>query len=406
MKTKNLLTFIFILSFSIPPIFAQPPNSFNYQAVARDANGNLLSNRDISLRIQVIDINDNLVFEESHATQTDGTGLFTLGIGEGIANVGDFRNIDWPRGGFKLDVALDPNGGNNFTPMGRSLLRSVPYARHAETSNFPWESILDNVFVLNKRVGIGIAGPQNFLHIHNRDDLNEGAYTRYTSKTTGATNRDGMVVGYSKNQNAALVWNVENAPIRFGTNDKFRMMLSPEGVLGIGTGAPTHGLHLVHASASAGAGVRGVRIQNAGSNNNWWGLYTANGSGQFELAFNGTLRGVFNPTTGAYSARSDRQFKRDIQPLQPTLKKVLQLQPRSYFFKDTPNASRPSIGFIAQEVAEQFPELVVPAGENQDVLTIDYNAFSVLAIQAIQDQQELIEQLQLRISELERHLRK
>jgi hypothetical protein len=86
--------------------------------------------------------------------------------------------------------------------------------------------------------------------------------------------------------------------------------------------------------------------------------------------------------------------------LNPALAKVLKLRPKSYVFKDARDADR-SIGFIAQEVAELFPQLVEGDPSGEGILSLDYSGFAVLAIKAIQEQQEIIEKLSQRLSELE-----
>ena len=52
------------------------------------------------------------------------------------------------------------------------------------------------------------------------------------------------------------------------------------------------------------------------------------------------------------------RLKRDIQPLENFLEKVLKLRSVSYFWKDQSFDSTKQVGFIAQEVEKVFPELV------------------------------------------------
>jgi hypothetical protein len=187
-----------------------------------------------------------------------------------------------------------------------------------------------------------------------------------------------------------------------------RLAITQDGKVGIGPfnlDNPTHEVHMVHASTGGGGATAGLKIENEGSNGNWWALYTANGSGQLELYHKGIIKGKFKPDNGAYEQGSDSRLKRDIKPLSATLEKVLQLQPSTYYFKDDENPTTPSLGFIAQEVQPLFPELVGYAGEEQDIMTLNYDGFSVLAIKAIQEQQAIIEQLQQRVEALEKLLK-
>lgn len=134
MKTilKTLLTLLCLCALA----FGQAPESLNYQAVARDANGNPLTNQSISLRMSVLSgsANGSLVFEELHTASTNSLGLFTLKIGQGTVTSGTFATIDWGTISHFLKVELDVNGGQSFTLMGTSQLLSVPYALHAKTA--------------------------------------------------------------------------------------------------------------------------------------------------------------------------------------------------------------------------------------------------------------------------------
>lgn len=70
----------------------------------------------------------------------------------------------------------------------------------------------------------------------------------------------------------------------------------------------------------------------------------------FELDVNGTIR-------GDSVALSDRRLKKNIQPLENSLEKILTLQGVSYDWKDPRKPDR-QIGFIAQDIEKQFPEAV------------------------------------------------
>lgn len=138
-----------------------------------------------------------------------------------------------------------------------------------------------------------------------------------------------------------------------------------------------------------------------------WELYTEV-DGFLDLFFNVDFRGNFDPITGAYMPVSDRRLKENIRPLDAILPKVNQLKPASFnFIHDDKKAEK--VGFIAQEVAAVFPELVkIPSGNGgrSDFHTVDYASFSVVAIQAIQEQQAIIEQQQEEIDALKAKVNK
>ncbi|MCW3109602.1 MAG: hypothetical protein JWQ09_4108, partial [Segetibacter sp.] len=93
------------------------------------------------------------------------------------------------------------------------------------------------------------------------------------------------------------------------------------------------------------------------------------------------------------------------------LNKVMQLKPVSYEMKRESNDTRKSLGFIAQDVKLLFPELVhitqgtgVGYGDISDLHMMSYSGFGVLAIKAIQEQQQIIDDLKARLEKLEKLL--
>jgi trimeric autotransporter adhesin len=160
-------------------------------------------------------------------------------------------------------------------------------------------------------------------------------------------------------------------------------------------------LHLLH--TNFGGSNDGVRIQNEGSNGHYWNLYTSNTTGDFEFFKQGIKRATINLTSGTYTAISDERLKKNIR-LMPsgTLSKVMSLRPTTYQFADmlsdevgiVKGGDRYYNGFIAQEVEKIFPELVFKGSDNpaQDFYRMDYSGFGVIAIKAIQEQQQMIQQ--------------
>ena len=78
---------------------------------------------------------------------------------------------------------------------------------------------------------------------------------------------------------------------------------------------------------------------------------------------------------------------------------VLELEPKMYHYIDNPNDAPLSIGFIAQDAQKVFPE-TVSHEEGEDLMGISYSKFAVIAIKAIQEQQEQIEALKQEIEDL------
>ncbi len=133
------LCFAFILLLRhglLSQAFTQSPNAIPYQAVARNATGNLIPNQLISLRFTLHDSTalGSIVYQESHSTTTNSLGLFSVNIGQGIPTTGTFSAINWKINSKYLQVELDTAGGTNYANMGTTQLQSVPYALYAKSN--------------------------------------------------------------------------------------------------------------------------------------------------------------------------------------------------------------------------------------------------------------------------------
>ncbi|MCU0429213.1 MAG: putative metal-binding motif-containing protein [Cytophagaceae bacterium] len=112
---------------------AQVPAGINYQGVARDASGSPLSNKNIRLRISILNgIAGASEYSETHSTTTNIAGAFNIVIGKGTVVSGTFAAILWGTGNKFAKIEMDPNGGVNYTDLGTTQLMSVPYALYAE----------------------------------------------------------------------------------------------------------------------------------------------------------------------------------------------------------------------------------------------------------------------------------
>ena len=117
---------------------------------------------------------------------------------------------------------------------------------------------------------------------------------------------------------------------------------------------------------------------------------------------------AFIKSDGSYHSGSDESLKENIQPMDETLSKLMELKPKTYAMKYNNPDKKSSIGLIGQQLYHYFPELVsVTDGasfghkELQEIYTINYSGLSVIAIKAIQEQQKQIIDLQKSMQLLE-----
>jgi len=104
-------------------------SGFNFQAVLRDAEGNILANEDVEITISLLSLDGKEVYSETHTSQTNATGLMSLVIGEGTSDI-NFSNIDWSQ---KYGLEIKVNG-EQFSAQ---QLNSVPYALYSENGLTP-----------------------------------------------------------------------------------------------------------------------------------------------------------------------------------------------------------------------------------------------------------------------------
>jgi hypothetical protein len=92
------LILLFILLGCGVCINAQETNTFNYQAVVRNVNGDLLVNQNVSVLVSIIQGSETgaMVYSETHNATTDSRGLISLKIGEGTpVETYVFHDVDW-----------------------------------------------------------------------------------------------------------------------------------------------------------------------------------------------------------------------------------------------------------------------------------------------------------------------
>lgn len=111
-------------------LFAQAPESFKYQAVLRDAAGNIKANTPASIQLSILQgsVSGTSVYSETHGVTTNEFGLVNLTVGNGSSKVGTMAAIDWSSSAYFLKVTID---GTDF---GTSQLLSVPYALYAKNA--------------------------------------------------------------------------------------------------------------------------------------------------------------------------------------------------------------------------------------------------------------------------------
>ena len=102
-----------------------------------------------------------------------------------------------------------------------------------------------------------------------------------------------------------------------------------------------------------------------------------------------------------YATGSDRRLKTDIRDTRYGLEDLLNIQVADYSYKSSPDYTH--TGFIAQQLHERYPEAVSPGGDDPktDPWMVDYGRVTPLLVKAVQEQQEIIEELKKKVDEID-----
>ncbi len=290
----------------------------NYQAVAidengieivgMDINGQAINNKTIGVRFSILSGSSggSVLYQETHTTNTDPYGLFSLIIGDGIiSSSGQYQqmiDIPWSSANQFLQVEIAINNDGNYRLMSIQQFMAVPYTFYAlksDTALYALNDIAsgtnwkltgndstiaginfigtsDSVDLVmktnntekmrisaNGNVGIGTANPETLLEIN--DTINTCS-EKFVIHRTGAGD-----VGLSFQQGGISAFGLIHRAGAFGGLDFVDnyagcngtgislMRILGGGNVGIGTSTPTEKFEVVgnaKISSLAGAGTR------------------------------------------------------------------------------------------------------------------------------------------------------
>ena len=198
-KTLTLLVAVLLTATT----WAQTPQSFKYQAVARDASGEVVANQAVGIQISILQgsISGTAVYAETFTPTTNEFGLINLSIGAGTVVTGDLATIDWSADTYFIIIEMDITGGTTYEEYGTSQLLSVPYALHAKTAKNLTGTVTetDPLFTAwDKTTGISITESQisDLNHFTNTDETDQ-IFTASVAKniTASDTTRWGSTAG-------------------------------------------------------------------------------------------------------------------------------------------------------------------------------------------------------------------
>lgn len=232
--------------------------------------------------------------------------------------------------------------------------------------------VLDHNIYNNGDV-IGIGAPPAIILQSKLDVLKHANLTTYSANTSFRVSNNSSATEYSRLLFGQVTTNQMFIEAGNQINEKGNLLLQPYGGnVGIsgGTGSPTYTLQ----------------------------LFASNGAGS-----------AAKPSGGSWTNPSDIRLKSNIRPYEDGLSKILQINPVTYRYNsDTGfDTGLDQVGVIAQDLKEIAPYMVgtFEWGESKEsYLDVNNSAMTYMLINAVKEQQEMINQLKTIQVELERRI--
>ena len=234
-------------------------------------------------------------------------------------------------------------------------------------------------------VGINTTSPDS----NSKLDVNGNLYATRLYVDAGGNGTDPMI-RVSTDTNTGIFFPADDT-LAITTGGSERMRIDSSGQVFIGSTASVDaGFLVVKADPSTYNHIVTIPTSNASYN-----ALAMNNSG-------GTRIGAISVGTGSnsitYGGTSDYRLKENIVPMEKGLERVKKLKPVKFNWKEDGSSSE---GFIAHEIQEAGWEVGVEGHKDgEEMQMVEYGKLTPLLVKAIQEQQELIEDLQTQLNNL------
>lgn len=351
-------------------------------------------------------------------------------------------SASFPGNDWRIQVNDSDNGGANYFAIVDATSNRVPFRIEAGAPA--------NAFLIDDagNIGIGTAAPVLELHVTDGDtptlrfeqDGSSGFGSQTWDMAGNETNffiRDvtnGSLLPFRIRPGAPknTLYMAANGNIGFGSeNPSSKLHVESgdiyvkEGKIGINTAPGNFALNVLgntnyvgttvyngdatyimtNANGVSYLGANFVTTMRVDAANNRVGIGTATPMHELEVC--GTIATTEMSVTTGITCSSDARFKTNIQNLSSSLDKVMQLRGVSYdwrvseFPKKKFNDEK-QIGFIAQELESVVPELV--KDDVDGYKSVDYTKVAPILVEAIKEQQNIIDAQQKEIAQLQNEL--
>ncbi len=169
------------------------PQGVSYQAVARNASGEILANQPVGLRVSILanSSTGDVRYVETHSVTSDAFGVLSFVIGGGTPGDGAFSDINWNGEAIYVKLEADFAGGTTYSDLGASRVWSVPFALAAGNSFDPSIPRIINSDEGDSAIVTRVSGSKSALAYQNFVTTNSpsagGTFTHVTPAGTTPT---------------------------------------------------------------------------------------------------------------------------------------------------------------------------------------------------------------------------
>ena len=135
---KIFLSFVAVIVAATASFAQNSGLGFNYQAVVRNADGMLLSNSDVTLKISLYPGQSATTptWVETHKVNTDASGCFGITVGHGTREAGsiaaNYKDINFAAVYYWMKIEIQE--GNDYREVSFAQLPSAPYSEVAHNA--------------------------------------------------------------------------------------------------------------------------------------------------------------------------------------------------------------------------------------------------------------------------------
>lgn len=101
-------------------VMSQIPQAFSYQGLVMDTKGETSINKNVRLKITLVDADthEKEIYSEMHDIESNSLGMFNIDVGSGVPLTGAFDTTSSEKKAHYVKVEMDTTGESNYQFQG------------------------------------------------------------------------------------------------------------------------------------------------------------------------------------------------------------------------------------------------------------------------------------------------